>query len=156
MNLGALISPQRIACETQADTKQRVLGLLSELLANAEPQLRVSDIYASLLQRERAGSTGLGRGVSLPHGRPKGCRQAAGAFIKLARGVDFGAPDRQPADLVFALLVPEHFSDEHLQILACLAEMFSDRALCRQLRQCGDAEHLYELLTHWQPYRASA
>ena len=156
MNLGALISPQRIACDVRADTKKHALITLGELLANAAPELRAADVYASLAERERAGSTGLGRGVALPHGRPKGCRHAAGAFVKLAQGVDFGAADGQPADLVFALLVPEHFTDEHLQILACLAETFSDQALCRQLRQCRDAGHVYQLLAHWQPYRASA
>jgi len=85
-------------------------------------------IFDSLIGRERLGSTGLGHGVALPHGRFNQSQRAVGAFVKLKKGVDFDAIDRQPVDLVFGLLVPDHYTDEHLKILAYLAEMFSDRA----------------------------
>jgi mannitol/fructose-specific phosphotransferase system IIA component (Ntr-type) len=100
------------------------------------------DIFDSLLNRERLGSTGLGTGVAIPHGRMTGIDAPVGAIITLKNGVDYDAVDHQPVDLLFALVVPEASTDEHLQILATLARMFSDRKLCENLRASQDAEQL--------------
>ena len=104
-----------------------------------------------MIGRERLGSTGLGHGVALPHGRFNQSQQAIGAFVKLKKGVDFDAIDRQPVDLIFGLLVPDHYTDEHLKILAYLAEMFSDRSFCQQLREAGSDRALFQLLGDWKP-----
>ncbi len=151
-----LITRGRIVCDCEVTSKKRVIEVLSERLATGQADLTARPIFDSLINRERLGSTGLGHGVALPHGRFSQSQQAIGAFIKLRKGVDFDAIDRQPVDLVFGLLVPDHYTDEHLKILAYLAEMFSDRAFCQQLRDADADQMLYDLLSHWQSTPSAA
>ncbi len=146
-----LITPERIVCNSEVTSKKRLIEVVSERLATGQADLNARPIFDSLIGRERLGSTGLGHGVALPHGRFSQSQQAIGAFIKLRKGVDFEALDRQPVDLVFGLLVPDHYTDEHLKILAYLAEMFSDRAFCQQLRDADSNQTLYERLSAWRP-----
>ena len=113
-------------------------------------------VFDSLIGRERLGSTGLGHGVALPHGRVNQAEHAIGAFLKLDKGVDFDALDRQPVDLIFGLLVPDHYTDEHLKILAHLAEMFSDLTFCQRLRQADHDAALYQLFHTWKPTPTAA
>ncbi len=141
-----LISPERVICDSEVVSKKRVIEVLSEHLTSGQEGLTPRPIFDSLISRERLGSTGLGQGVALPHGRFNGVDHAIGAFIKLRKGVDFDAIDREPVDLIFGLLVPDHYTDEHLKILAHLAEMFSDRDFCQQLRSADSAAELYEWL----------
>ncbi len=156
MIIADLITPERIVCDSEVTSKKRVIEVLSERLATGQADLTARPIFDSLINRERLGSTGLGHGVALPHGRFSQSQQAIGAFIKLRKGVDFDAIDRQPVDLVFGLLVPDHYTDEHLKILAYLAEMFSDRAFCQQLRDADADQPLYERLRQWQPTPSAA
>lgn len=151
MHITDLITAKRAVCNGEVTSKKRVLELLAELIATGQSDLSVREIFDSLIGRERLGSTGLGHGVALPHGRLSRSQKAIGAFVKLKRGVDFDAIDQQPVDLVFGLLVPEHFTDEHLKILAYLAEMFSDKTFCEQLRVADSDEALFERLIHWKP-----
>ena len=151
MDISELISPERVICDAPVASKKRVLELLGELIAGARDGLDARAIFDSLLGRERLGSTGLGHGVALPHGRLAQSTEALGAFVKLEDGIDFDAIDRAPVHLVFALLVPEHFTDEHLKILAFLAEMFSDHEFCDRLRQASDDAELYRTLSSWRP-----
>lgn len=151
MDITDLITRERIICNSEVVSKKRVIEVLSELLATGQDDLTARPIFDSLIGRERLGSTGLGHGVALPHGRFNRSRQAVGAFIKIAKGVDFDAIDRQPVDLVFGLLVPDHYTDEHLKILAYLAEMFSDQAFCRELRTSDSDQALFEQLRDWRP-----
>jgi len=151
LDITDLISHERIVCDSEVTSKKRVIEVLSELLATGEADLTVRPIFDSLIGRERLGSTGLGQGVALPHGRFGLIQHAIGAFVKLRKRVDFDAIDQQPVDLVFGLLVPDHYTDEHLKILAYLAEMFSDREFCRQLRESDSDQHLYERLRDWKP-----
>ena len=151
MDITDLITRERIVCDSEVTSKKRVIEALSELLATGQAELTARPIFDSLIGRERLGSTGLGHGVALPHGRFSQSQQAIGAFIKLKKGVDFDALDRQPVDLVFGLLVPDHYTDEHLKILAYLAEMFSDRAFCQQLRETDSDQALFERLRDWRP-----
>ena len=151
MDITDLITRRRIVCDSEVASKKRVIEVLSELLATGQPDLTARPIFDSLVGRERLGSTGLGHGVALPHGRFSQSQHAVGAFVKLRKGVDFDALDRQPVDLVFGLLVPDHYTDEHLKILAYLAEMFSDRAFCQQLRETDSDQLLFERLMDWKP-----
>jgi PTS system nitrogen regulatory IIA component len=146
-----LITPALVAHGVKAASRKRALELLSSMIVNAQPQLVQKDVFESLLARERLGGTGLGRGLALPHGRLKNLDRPLAAFIQLESSVDFDANDRQPVDLLFALLVPEKSTNEHLQILAALAQMFSDRQLCEQLRMADSSKALFDLLTQWQP-----
>lgn len=151
MNIADLLTPNRVVCNQNLGSKKRVLELLGELIASNQTDFSNRDIFDSLIGRERLGSTGLGHGVALPHGRLNQSRQAIGAFVKLNQGIDFDAIDKQPVDLVFGLLVPEHFTDEHLKILAYLADMFSDQAFCDRLRDIETDQNLFEQLMHWKP-----
>ena len=156
MNIADLLAPERVACRNDLTSKKRTLEALGEMIATAQSDFTPQAIFDSLIGRERLGSTGLGHGVALPHGRLSRSRQAVGAFIRLERGVDFDALDQQPVTLLFALLVPEHFTDEHLKILAYLAEMFSDQAFCDALRGTEDSHALFERLISWAPFTSSA
>jgi PTS system nitrogen regulatory IIA component len=100
----------------------------------------------SLRRRERLGSTAIGHGIAIPHGRTAACDDARGAFLRLARPVEFGASDGEPVDLVFAMAVPEHFAQQHLQLLAELAERFADPEFRAALRAAPDAAALRALL----------
>ena len=149
MNINQLIAPDRVICLSDISSKKRVLENLSQLLGLGAVGLDPTDIFNRLIERERLGSTGLGHGVALPHARIGDNNGAIGAFIKLEQGVDFDSPDTVPADLLFALLVPEDHTDEHLQILASLAGMFSDNDFCNGLRQCDSSEELFTYLSGW-------
>ncbi|TVQ89837.1 MAG: PTS IIA-like nitrogen-regulatory protein PtsN [Chromatiaceae bacterium] len=141
-----LITTASIRARAEITSKKRLLESLAELLAVASPQLTTAAVFDRLLQRERLGSTGLGHGVALPHARASDVEQALGAFIQLRSGIDFDAVDNQPVDLAFALLVPEAATDEHLRLLASLAEMFTSADLRQTLRQATAPEELRVIL----------
>jgi PTS system nitrogen regulatory IIA component len=139
---------ERIGCKVDASSKKKVLEELGKLFEGSAPGLTQDAVFDRLLERERLGSTGLGYGIALPHARVPDLEQAHGAFIQLSAGVDFDAIDNQPVDLVFALLVPEVATQEHLQLLAGLATLFSQAAFCERLRRAEDRQTLLELLAN--------
>jgi len=155
MNIADLLIIDRISCDHEATSKKKALEALSALLASETPDTSQDEIFDSLISRERLGSTGLGHGVALPHARLPGQEKAIGAFVKLTQGVDFDAIDGLPTDLLFSLLVPDHFTDEHLNILAKLAEMFSDKDFCKQLRDSADSQQLLNLISQYQASSAA-
>ncbi len=110
-----------------------------------------STVVGSLLAREKLGSTGLGQGVAIPHGRIKGLSEALGAFVGLADPIAFDAPDGKPVGQVFVLLVPEHATEQHLQLLSELAQMFSDRSFRERLAAAPDAAAVHALFRDWRP-----
>ncbi len=150
MDIIDLISPDRIKCDSEVISKKRALELLSEMIAGSSDLVPANTLFNKLTARERLGSTGLGHGVALPHARIEGSDKAVGALLKLREGIDFDSFDKQPVDLLFALIVPEHFTDEHLKILADLAEMFSNENLCDRLRRAETPEEIYKELVNWQ------
>lgn len=153
MQLIDILAPQRVLAGAQASSKKRALELVSRLLAetsDATPQ----EIFESLTARERLGSTALGYGVALPHGRMKKISATHGAFVQLIQGVDFDAADRGPVDLLFAIVVPEHCTEEHLQLVAQIAELFSNEAMRNQLREAKETSALFDALTRWIPQHA--
>lgn len=149
MQISELLTSARIACRQDSSSKKRSLEILSQLLAEALPAFSDGELFDSLISRERLGSTGLGHGVALPHGRISGLEAPIAAFMTLDAGVDFDAVDNAPVDLLFALLVPEESTDEHLQILAHLAAMFSDSDFCTSLRECVSAQQCLDRITLW-------
>ena len=149
MDINRLIAPERVICLDQISSKKRLLETLGQLLSQGAINLDPTDIFNKLIERERLGSTGLGHGVALPHGRLGTNASTVGAFIKLNTPVDFDSTDGKPTDLIFALLVPEAHTEEHLQILASLAGMFSDSDFCSQLRACDNNEALFKLISGW-------
>jgi PTS system nitrogen regulatory IIA component len=147
MRISDILSADRVACRLNVSSKKGALEELAQMIASGAPTLGSAEIFESLIARERLGSTGLGHGVAIPHGRLKNSDQTLGAFALLARAVDYDAIDQQPVDLLFALTVPQHSTDEHLEILARLAEMFSDAELVARLRNESTAAGLFKLLT---------
>ena len=150
MQLSELISKDSIACDIDAQSKKRALQELSELIASKEENITSNEVFDSLLNRERLGGTGIGHGAAIPHGRLKNCTRITGAFIRLKHAVDFDSIDNVPVDLLFALIVPEESTDEHLQVLAMLASMFNDEEFRNKLRSSNSCERMQQLLTEWQ------
>ena len=145
-----ILSLSHVSVDLQASSKKRLFeqaGLLFENLDGIAKNL----VFDSLFAREKLGSTGLGQGVAIPHGRIKGLKDALGAFVRLAQPVPFDAPDGNPVNLVFVLLVPEKATEKHLQILSELAQMFSDKALREAMIHAPDAVALHALIAAWQP-----
>jgi nitrogen PTS system EIIA component len=154
MNFVDLLSPRRVALGVHATSKKRLLETLARVLNDDGDAER--EIYDSLCARERLGSTGLGQGVAIPHGRTAAVGSACAAFVRLAEPIDFNAVDQQPVDMLFALVVPEHFTDQHLILLSQLAEMLSEASFCQKLRDATDSAALLELLQAWQTPRSAA
>jgi PTS system nitrogen regulatory IIA component len=147
MLISDLLSPERIRCDVQSSSKKRLLEIISEELSRNSDEFSKREIFESLCARERLGSTGLGKGVAIPHGRVKGSRHVEASFIRLKKPVPFDAADGQPVDLLFCLAVPEDCGEDHLKLLAQVAELFSDPDLLRQLREANDSGRLMQLLS---------
>lgn len=154
MNLIAkLLAPANILLDLEVSSKKRMFEQAGLLFENNQGIAR-SLVFDSLFARERLGSTGLGQGVAIPHGRIKGLRDSVGAFIRLSTPVPFDAPDGQAVHLIFVLLVPEQATEQHLQLLSELAQMFSDRELRQALSSATDPAALHQIITAWQPHAA--
>ena len=139
MNLVAkLLPPSNILLDLDVTSKKRMFEQAGLLFENNQGVAR-SLVFDSLFARERLGSTGLGQGLAIPHGRIKGLKEAVGAFVRLAQPVPFDAPDGKPVSLVFLLLVPEQATEQHLRVLSELAQMLSDRELREKLSTATDA-----------------
>lgn len=136
-SLSQILSASQILLDLEASSKKRVFehaGMLFE----SHLGLARSIVFDSLFAREKLGSTGLGQGIAIPHGRIKGLKQAAGGFIRLANPVPFDSPDGRPVNLLFILLVPEQATEEHLQLLSELAQRFSERNFRDALTAAAD------------------
>lgn len=142
--LSNILSATRVLVDLEVGSKKRVFEQAGALF-EGHLGLARSVIFDSLFAREKLGSTGLGQGVAIPHGRIKGLKQAAGAFLRLATPVAFDSPDGRPVDLLFILLVPEQATEEHLQILSELAQRFSDRTFREALQAAPDPEAIITL-----------
>lgn len=150
MNLIAkLLQVDNVVVDLDASSKKRVFEQAGLLFENHSGIAR-SAVYDALFAREKMGSTGLGQGIAIPHGRIKGLKEAQGAFLRLAAPVPFDAPDGLPVNLIFVLLVPEAATEHHLQLLSELAQMFSDREFREQLGAAADAAAAYALFAQWQ------
>jgi PTS system nitrogen regulatory IIA component len=147
MLISDLLSPERIRFDVKSSSKKRLLELISEELARNSDEFTKREIFESICARERLGSTGLGKGVAIPHGRIKGSQHVEASFIRLKKPLPFDAVDGQPVDLLFCLAVPEDCGEDHLKLLAQGAELFSDSELLQKLRQAEDAGTLMQLLS---------
>jgi len=144
--LPQILPPENVILDLQASSKKRALEQIALLFENNQGFERAS-VFDSLFARERLGSTGLGHGVAVPHGRIKQITQPAAAFVRLAEPVAFDAPDGQPVDLLLVIVVPEAASQQHLDILAEVAQKLSDETVRNTLRTQTDVSRIHELLT---------
>jgi nitrogen PTS system EIIA component len=151
MNRLAKILPiENVVVGLSVTSKKRVFEQAGLIFENQNGIAR-STVTDNLFARERLGSTGLGEGVAIPHGRIKGLKQPQAAFVRLAEPIAFEAPDGQPVSLLIFLLVPEQATQQHLEILSEIAQLLSDRETRERLHTEEDRETLHRLLTQWQP-----
>jgi len=154
MNLIAkLLPPTNVILDLDVSSKKRVFEQVGLLFENNH-QIARSQVFDSLFAREKLGSTGLGQGIAIPHGRIKGLKEAVGALVRMKQPIPFDAPDGQSVSLIFVLLVPDRATDVHLQILSELAQMFSDKAFRERLLSGTSAPELHQLIAEWQPHAA--
>lgn len=146
MEFSDLLSPEAVLPSLRAHNKKQ---LLHDLAARAGQLtgLPAARIFEILIERERLGSTGMGQGIAIPHGRVPGLSKLAGAFARLEAPVAYGATDDQPVDLVFLLLSPEHAGADHLKALARISRLLRNHSVCEKLRATPEAEALYALLS---------
>ncbi len=152
--LASILPASQVLVGVDATSKKRAFeeaGLLFENLHGLSRAL----ITDSLFARERLGSTGLGHGVAIPHGRIKGLKAPMAAVLQLAQPIGFDAPDEQPVGLLIFLLVPEAATQKHLEILSEIAELLSDGALRERVKSAATAEELHGLIAQWQPAQAA-
>lgn len=154
MALSALIGPDSVFVGLKGNSKKQVLqelaGPIARVCGAAE-----REVFDTLLQRERLGTTGIGKGIAVPHGRIRGLSRLHGFFLRLARPVDFDAPDSQPVDLLFVLLAPDGAGADHLRALARVARLLRAPGFADGLRQTEDVAALHALLTRAEDSRAA-
>jgi len=148
-----LLSLPNVIVDLDVSSKKRVFEKVGLLFENNH-QIARSRVFDSLFAREKLGSTRLGQGVAIPHGRIKGLKEALGVLVRMKQAIPFDAPDGQPVGLIFVLLVPDRATDVHLQILSELAQMFSDKLFRERLLEAPGAPELHQLITQWQPHAA--
>ena len=151
--ISKLLPLANIALGLETTSKKRDFEQAGLLFENNQGIARVK-VFDSLFARERLGSTGLGDGIAIPHGRIKGIEDAVAALIRLSQPVAFDAPDGKPVGLLLFLLVPEQATQQHLEILSEVAEMLSDETMRATLLSENDPQTLHQALQAWQPARA--
>ncbi len=156
MNRIARLLPSTNVLVNLSVTSKKRLFEQAALLFENNHGIERGKVFDALFARERLGSTGLGQGVAIPHGRIKGLKEPAAAIVRLAEPVPFDAPDQDPVNLLVFLLVPEHATEEHLEILSELAELLSDKAIRESLQTTEDPAHVHRVLSTWTPYRPAA
>ena len=144
--IGELLPVSHIVLDLDVSSKKRLFEEVGKLL-ETDSGLSQSDVFDCLFAREKLGSTGLGHGVAIPHGRHANVSHITAAFVRTAEAIDFDAPDNQPVSLIFVLLVPEQATGEHLEILSHLASQFSDKNVRELLQKCTDAAEVTKILS---------
>jgi len=147
--IASLLPASHVLVDLPAADRKAVFERVAALL-EGDTGVKRAVILDSLLARERLGSTGLGQGIAIPHGRVRGLREATGAFVRTREPIAFEAPDERPVNILFVLLVPEKSTDLHLEILGELAQMFSDRELRAKLGTAADSLEIQRLIAGWE------
>jgi PTS system nitrogen regulatory IIA component len=146
MEIVDLISPKSVIPHLRATSKKQALQELARFAAGltGEQERAIFDV---LLERERLGTTGVGAGVAIPHGKLPGLKRLYGVFARLETPIDFDSVDEQPVDLIFLLLAPESAGADHLKALARVSRLLRDREMCEKLRGSDTGDAIYALLT---------
>ena len=150
--ISRLLGPNMVQIDVSVSSKKRLFEQASLLFENSH-RVERGKVFDALFARERLGSTGLGHGVAIPHGRIRGLKDAVGAIVRLDQAIPFEAPDEQNVQLFVFLLVPENANEEHLEILSELAEILSDDEIRGKLLSSIDPAEIHKALAAWVPYR---
>ncbi len=145
--INQLITPGRTCSHCSGSSKKKVFETAARLISKDQLSLSESEVFSALFAREKLGSTGLGKGIAIPHCRISNCTHAVGALLTLEQPIDFDAPDGRPVDILFVLLVPGEAHEEHLNILSGLARSLNDDAYCKTLRAAVNDETLFAQAT---------
>jgi PTS system nitrogen regulatory IIA component len=145
--LTKILSPARTVCHAPGVSKKRLFETIARIISEDQPSLEYETVFTQLIAREKLGSTGLGQGIAIPHCRVDACPEPLGTLITLEQAIDFDAPDDQPVDLLFALLVPGEAHQQHLDILANVARLFSQGSFCHRLRAAKESRELFDVAT---------
>jgi nitrogen PTS system EIIA component len=154
MEIVDLISPEGVVPNLRATSKKQALQELARRAAELTG-LHERAIFDVLLERERLGTTGVGNGIAIPHGKLANLPRLHGLFARLERPIGFDSIDEQPVDLIFLLLAPESAGADHLKALARVSRLLRDKGICEKLRATDTAEGLYALLTESPASRAA-
>ena len=153
--LANLLPTENIVLDLDAGSKKRVFEQAGLIFENHHGIARAT-VFDSLFAREKLGSTGLGQGVAIPHGRIKGLKNPLAAVVRVQQPIPFDAPDDEPVSLLLFLLVPEAATQRHLEILSEIAELLSDRELRERLKTEAEAAKVHELISNWEPLKSVA
>jgi len=148
--IGDLLSPNDILLGVDAPDKERVFEAVARLL-HGRCGFAQSQLVDSLIAREECGSTGIGHGVAIPHARIKGLARPFAVYVRTRLPIPFDAPDGKPVSDLIVIFVPEQAAQQHLRLLAEVAEIFGDGRLRQQLHAAVDPGEVYQLLSEWQP-----
>ncbi|MFC3092817.1 PTS IIA-like nitrogen-regulatory protein PtsN [Alteromonas sediminis] len=146
MDIQAIVSLDRTECAVQCNSKKRILEIISDIAASNNPQIEAATVLTSLLAREKMGSTGIGNGIALPHGRLPELEQVIAIIVTSTPAIDFDAIDDKPVDIFFTLLVPEAQTEGHLQTLAMVAQKLSDKTIVKAIRNASTSSDIVSAL----------
>ncbi len=147
MEIQAIVSLDRTECAVQCNSKKRILEIISNIAAKNNDNIDETTVLTSLLNRERLGSTGIGNGIALPHGRLAGLESVIAIIVTSNPAINFDALDNQPVDIFFALLVPEEQTEGHLQTLATVAGKLSDKETVKAIRRATNSDDIIAALS---------
>ena len=142
-----LLSPGRILAGVRINSKKRLFEQISSTFNKKSPDLNSREIFESICAREHLGSTALGNGIAVPHGRINGTNEVQALFLQLSKPLPFDAEDGNPVDLIFALIMPSECTEDHKKLLSDIVERFSEPDLLEQLREAADANEIWQLLS---------
>ena len=147
MDIQAIVSLDRTECAVQCNSKKRILEIIADIAAKQNENIDQATVLNSLMARERMGSTGIGNGIALPHGRLAGLEQVIAIVVTSTPAIDFDALDEKPVDIFFALLVPEEQTEGHLQTLATVAGKLSDKETIKAIRRATTSDDILSALS---------
>lgn len=146
MQLTEILTISCTSCDVKVTSKKRILERICQLAANQVGDIEQDELLESLLNREKMGSTGIGNGIAIPHGRLPNTSKAVAVLVTTEQAIDFDAIDNRNVDIFIALFVPENSCKEHLKTLQSIAQLFSDKKVIKQVRRCHDNQALYNLI----------
>lgn len=146
MTLQDILTLDCTQCAVPVNSKKRLLEQICQLAANGLKDSDPTDLLDSLLDREKMGSTGIGNGIAIPHGRLNNTDKAIAVFLTTQQAIDFDAIDNQPVDIFICLFVPAESTQEHLETLQSIAKLFSDRKTAKQVRKCTNHQEMFNLI----------
>jgi PTS system nitrogen regulatory IIA component len=147
MEISDILHPDCVLCAVQGTSKKRILELISQIANQHLIDIDQATILASLVSREKMGSTGIGGGIALPHGRLEGLERALAVLVTCQPAIEYDAIDNMPVDIFFAILVPENKAEKHLQTLSSIAAKLSDKDLLKQLRSADTPQKLFQVIS---------